>query len=81
MRVLAGFVAENLMGEFAARGAWPGVGSTEGTQRQAGAEFRWRVNVLSTPNSDLRRVEIQVLNPDDPPHELRRLIGVLARES
>jgi len=81
MRVLAGFVAENLMGEFAARSAWPGIGSTEGTERQAGVRFRWQVKVLSTPNPDLRRVEIRVLSPDDPPQELRRLIGVLAKES
>jgi len=80
MRVLAGFVAENRMGEFAARGAWPGIGSTGGTEQQAGIEFRWHVKVLSTPNPDLRRVEIRVLSPDDPPHELRRLVGVLAKE-
>ncbi len=79
-RVLAGFVAENLMGELVARRAWPAAGATEGAQHQAGVEFRWRVEVLATPNPDLRRVEIRVLGPEDPPHELRRLIGVLARE-
>ena len=80
MRVLAGFVAENQMAEYAARGAWPGIGSADGTAQQAGIEFRWQVKILSTPNPDLRRIEVRVLNPDDPSHELRRLIGVLPRE-
>ncbi len=81
MRVLADFVAENLMSEFAARGAWPVTGATEGTEWQAGVEFPWRVEVVSTPNPELRRVEIRVLSPSSPPRELRRLIGVVARES
>ena len=81
MRVLADFVAENRMSEFAARSAWPGIGATEGSEQQAGVAFPWRVEVVSTPNPDLRRVEIRVLSPDDAPRELRRLVGVVARES
>lgn len=81
LRVLAEFVAVNLMSGFAARGEWPVTGATEGTEQQAGVEFPWRVEVVSTPNPDLRRVEIRVLNPDGPPRELRRLVGVVAREN
>lgn len=80
LRVLAGFVAENRMAELAARRAWPGLGVTEGTERQAGIELRWRAEVLATPHPRLRRVEIQVTEPNDPSHELRRLVGVLSRE-
>ena len=80
MRVLAGFVAENLMGGLVTRQAWPASGATEGSESQAGAQFRWRIEVLATPNPDLRRIEIRVLSAQDPPHELRRLIGVLPRE-
>jgi general secretion pathway protein I len=78
--VLAGFVAENRMGELAARRAWPSVGSSEGEEQQAGVDFRWRAEVLATPHPNLRRVEIRVLAPDDPSRELRRLVGVLAKE-
>jgi general secretion pathway protein I len=81
VRVLADFVAENLMSGFAARGAWPETGATEGAEWQAGVQFPWRVEIVTTPNPDLRRVEIRVLSPDHPPRELRRLIGVVARES
>jgi general secretion pathway protein I len=81
MRVLAGFVAENLMSDFAVRSVWPGTGATEGSAQQAGVEFPWRAEIVSTPNSELRRVEIRVLSPEQPPRELRRLVGVVAREN
>lgn len=81
LRVLAGFVAENRMGELSARRVWPGIGVSEGSESQAGIEFRWRAEVVTTPHPRLRRVEIQVLDPNDPSHELRRLVGVLAREN
>lgn len=81
LRVLAEFVAGNLMGGFVARGEWPATGATEGVERQAGVEFPWRVEIVSTPNPDLRRIEIRVLSPDGPPRELRRLVGVVAKEN
>jgi general secretion pathway protein I len=68
------------MAELAARRAWPGVGVTEGSERQAGIEFRWRAEIVATPHPLLRRVEIRVADPDDASHELRRLVGVLAKE-
>ena len=79
-RVLAGLVAENRLGELVARRAWPGVGITEGNERQAGVDFRWRAEVFATPHPGLRRVEIHVSDAADPTHELRRLVGVLSRE-
>jgi len=80
LRVLAGVVAENRMAELAARRAWPGVGVSEGVERQGGVDFRWRAEVFTTPHPLLRRVEIGVTVPGDPAHELRRLVGVLSRE-
>ena len=63
-----------------ARRAWPGIGISEGAESQAGIEFRWRAEVFATPHPQLRRVEIQVMDPGDTSHELRRLVAVLARE-
>jgi len=80
LRVLSGVVAENRMAEFAARRAWPGVGLSEGTERQGGVDFRWRAEVFATPHPRLRRVEVRVTGPDDPAHELRKLVGVLSRD-
>lgn len=79
-RVLAGLVAENRLGELVARRAWPGVGVTEGTEKQAGVDLRWRAEVFATPHPGLRRVEIQVSDAADPTHELRKLVGILSRE-
>ena len=81
LRVLAGFVADNRLSELAARRAWPGVGVSEGAERQAGIDFRWRAEVFATPHLRLRRVEIRVMDPNVPSHELRRVVGVLFRES
>ena len=80
LRVLAGFVAENRLGELSARRAWPGLGVSEGSEGQAGIEFRWRAEVIATPHPQLRRIEIQVMDPNDSAHELRRLVGILSRE-
>jgi general secretion pathway protein I len=80
LQVLAGFVAENRLAELAARRAWPGIGLIEGSERQAGIDFNWQAEVFSTPHLRLRRVEIRVMDPSAPSHELRRVVGILSRE-
>jgi general secretion pathway protein I len=54
--------------------------ASEGSQHQAGIDFRWTVEIVATPNPDLRRVNIRVVGAAEPRQELRRLVGVLARE-
>ena len=81
LRSLAGWVAENRLGELEARRAWPPVGVSEGFERQAGIDFPWRIEVFATQHPLLRRVEVQVLDPADSAHVLRTLVGVLPRES
>lgn len=81
LRTLAGFVAENRLGELEARRAWPPVGVSEGLERQAGIEFPWRVEVFATQHPLLRRVEVQVVDPSNSAHVLRTLVGILAKES
>ena len=44
LRALAGFVAENRLGELDARHAWPPVGVSEGLERQADIDFPWRMH-------------------------------------
>ena len=77
---VAGFVAENRLGELAARRAWPAPGLYEGVEHQGGVAFAWRVQVSSTPHPLFRRVEVRVAHPATPSHELRRLVGVLPKE-
>jgi general secretion pathway protein I len=80
LRVLAGFVAQNRLGELEARRAWPPLGVSEGFERQAGIDFPWRIEVFATQHPLLRRVEVQVADPADRAHILRMLAGVLPRE-
>jgi general secretion pathway protein I len=81
LRALAGFVAENRLGELDARRAWPPVGVTEGFERQAGIDFPWRMEVFATQHPLLRRVEVQVVDPAQPTHVLRTLVGILPKET
>lgn len=74
-RLFAGWVAENLLAEQRARGEWPSPGMQRGTQRQGGSEFAWREEVIATPNSDFRRVDIRVFAAPEEGHALAQLTG------
>lgn len=76
-RLLAGWVAEDLLAEQHARGEWPSPGMQRGTQRQGGIDFSWREEVLPTPNVTFRRVDIQVFSASGEEHVLAHLIGFL----
>ena len=80
LRALAGIVAENRLSELEARRAWPPLGETEGTERQAGIDFPWRVEVVATQHPLLRRVSVRVADPARRGHVLRTLVGVLPKE-
>lgn len=59
-RLLAGWVAENRLAEHLALRRWPSLGSTEGRAVMAGDSFIWKESVIATPNSQFRRIDIQV---------------------
>ena len=70
-RLLAGWVAENLLAES----EWPATGIRRGTQSQGGIEFTWRQEVIATPNVSFRRVDIRVFAAPDEAHALAHLAG------
>jgi general secretion pathway protein I len=74
-RLLAGWVAENLLAEQRARGEWPAPGISDGTQRQGGIEFAWREEVVATPNDAFRRVDIRVFAAPGDTRALAHLTG------
>lgn len=78
-RLLAGWVAENILADQRARGEWPPTGILKGTQSQAGFEFSWREEVIATPNASFRRVDIRVFAVPDESHALARLSGFVVR--
>ena len=78
-RLLAGWVAQDVLALQRARGEWPSPGILSGTQRQGGFEFAWREEVLTTPNSAFRRVEIRVFSATGGDHVLAHLTGFVVR--
>jgi general secretion pathway protein I len=74
-RMLAGWVAEDRLAEHRARGDWLALGIARGTQRQGGVDFAWREEVIATPNSAFRRVDLFVSAPAEESRPLARLTG------
>ena len=59
-RLLAGWVAENILAEHRARGDWLAPGIDRGEAREGGLAFAWRREVVPTPNTAFRRVDVFV---------------------
>lgn len=78
-RLLAGWVAENLLAEHRARGDWLPLGIRRGTERQGGMEFAWREEVIATPNPAFRRVDVFVSASPGESRALARLTGFVVR--
>jgi general secretion pathway protein I len=76
-RLLAGWVAENLLAEHRARGDWLPLGIQQGSGRQGGQDFNWREEVIATPNAAFRRVEVRVYADGEDAHFLSHLTGFI----
>jgi general secretion pathway protein I len=74
-RLLAEWVAQNVLAEQRARGEWPSLGILRGTQLQGGVQFAWREEVIATPNVMFRRVDVQVFAAVEDAHSLAHLTG------
>lgn len=78
-RVLAGWVAENVLTEQRARSYWPMPGTYRGTARQGNIDFMWREDITETANPSFRRTNISVFAPAGESHLLAHLTGYLAQ--
>jgi general secretion pathway protein I len=76
-RLLAGWVAENLLAEHRARADWLPPGIQRGTARQGGLDFAWREEVIDTPNASFRRVDVRVFATAEETHSLAHLAGFI----
>jgi general secretion pathway protein I len=76
-RLLAGWVAENLLAEHRARRDWLPLGIQRGTEREGGLDFAWREEVITTPNSAFRRLDVRVFASTEESHSLAHLAGFL----
>ncbi|HVB49744.1 MAG TPA: type II secretion system minor pseudopilin GspI [Burkholderiales bacterium] len=67
-RLLAGWVAQNLLAEHRARVDWLPLGIQRGQAREGGIAFDWREEVVATPNPAFRRIDVFVFAaPGDSP--------------
>jgi general secretion pathway protein I len=74
-RLLAGWVAENLLAEHRARGDWLPLGIRRGTEREGEIEFGWREEVVATPHPAFRRVDVFVYAAPGESRALAHLTG------
>ena len=77
-RLLAGWVAENVLAEQRARGVWLTTGIQRGAQREANIEFAWREDIIATPNPAFRRIDIRVFADAEDTHALAHLVGFVS---
>jgi general secretion pathway protein I len=76
-RLLASWVAENLLAEHRARVDWLPPGILRGTLHEGGMSFSWREEILATPNQAFRRIDIFVSDPADTTLALAHTTGFL----
>lgn len=76
-RLLAGWVAENILAEHRARGDWLAPGIYRGRQREGGLDFAWRQEVVTTPNPAFRRIDIFVYDASGDAHVLAHFTAML----
>ncbi len=77
--LLAGWVAQNLLAEHRARGDWLPLGIQRGEQREGGIEFAWREEVVATPNSAFRRIDVFVQAAPEESRALAHFTGFIVQ--
>lgn len=66
-RTMANWVARNVLNEFQVNNDWPSVGERKGDMEMGHYEWRWLANISQTDEPELRRLDVEVLRPDDDP--------------
>jgi len=77
-RTLAHWVAMNQVAEYKLRKEWPEVGKKTGTTLQGEFEWHWLAVISTTPDEDLRRLDVEVRfhkNDADPIAILTAFLG------
>lgn len=59
-RLLARWVASNVLARTRLESSLPAIGERSGEETQAGVQLPWRLKVVGTPNPRFRRLEIEV---------------------
>lgn len=76
-RNMALWVAQNRLTEHEMRRDWPAVDTIDGDTEMGGERWFWREQVATTPEAEIRRIEITVWRVPDDTHTSARLVGFL----
>jgi general secretion pathway protein I len=64
-RILATWVARNVLVEQQVKDSWPGVGDLRGSAKMGGREWGWLGKVSQTEEEDLRRLDVEIRPIDE----------------
>lgn len=78
-KTLAQWVAVNKVNEIKLLPEWPNTGTSKGTEEMANQEWQWMMKVSTTPDKDIRRLDVDVKKnfTDDEP--LVRFISFIGK--
>lgn len=63
-KTIALWVAHNRLAELEMQRAWPDTGKSSGESEMGGTSWRWEVEVQTTQDPHLRRVDVRVGQPE-----------------
>lgn len=72
------WVAMNVVVKLQTSTPWPSPGVMTGREEMAGIDWSWRAQVTSTPDADMRRVDVVVNDPSGK-QEISHLISYVPR--
>lgn len=64
-RTFANWVARDVLNEFQVTGEWPPVGERKGSSAMGQHEWRWVARISQTDEQELRRLDVEVMPPDE----------------
>jgi general secretion pathway protein I len=76
-RNVALWVAQNRLAEHQMRRDWPAADTKDGDVELGGDKWFWREQVSTTPEPDIRRIEITIRRHADSENTQARLVGYL----
>lgn len=63
-KVMAHWVAQNVLNELLLKNSFPNTGSTKGKSEMAGQQWQWQQEVKATPDKAFRAIDIKVFLGD-----------------
>jgi general secretion pathway protein I len=79
LKLSADWVAQNRLETHYIYKEWLPAGILKGQEVQAGIVLNWVEEITDTPNPAFKKVVVNVFEPSNPEHSLRRLVGFLVK--